>query len=106
MRAPTRREFGIAAHLQQTTRADCIRDQSFIPIARIGTFFALVIETLEHNAISENHEVLRDQTHRERMNGPLQFHERSQHFIGANDEPLSVAVHVSNPDCSALSIHG
>ena len=67
MRAPTRREFGIAAHLQQTTRADCIRDQSFIPIARIGTFFALVIETLERNAISESHEVLRDQTHRERI---------------------------------------
>jgi len=71
MRAPTRREFGIAAHLQRTTRADCIRDQSFIPIARIGTFFALVIKTLEHNAISESHEVLRDQTHRERMNRPL-----------------------------------
>ena len=73
MRAPTRREFGIAAHLQRTTRADCISNQSFIPIARIGTFFALVIETLEHNAISKSHEVLRDQTHRERMNRPLQF---------------------------------
>jgi hypothetical protein len=24
---------------------------------------------------------------------PLQFHERGQHFIGANDEPVSVAMH-------------
>jgi len=71
MRAPTRREFGIAAHLQRTTRADCIRDQSFIPIARIGTFFALVIETLELNAISKSHEVLRDQTHPRTRESPF-----------------------------------
>jgi hypothetical protein len=30
--------------------------QSFIPIARIGTFFAVVIETREHEAISESRE--------------------------------------------------
>jgi hypothetical protein len=29
---------------------------------------------------------------------PSQFHERSQHFIGAHDETLSVAMRVHNPD--------
>jgi hypothetical protein len=29
---------------------------------------------------------------------PLQFHERSQDFIGAHDETLSVAMGVHNPD--------
>jgi hypothetical protein len=33
---------------------------------------------------------LRDQTHRELVYRPLQFHERGQDFIGAHDEPLSV----------------
>jgi hypothetical protein len=37
---------------------------------------------------------LRDQTHRERVYRPFQFHERSQYFIGTHDEPLSVAVRV------------
>jgi hypothetical protein len=32
--------------------------RSIIPIGRIGTFFAVVIETLEHEAISESHEIL------------------------------------------------
>jgi hypothetical protein len=50
---------------------------------------------------------LRDQTHRERMNRPLQFQKRGQHFIGANDEtPSIVAVRVHNPDCSAFNING
>jgi len=33
---------------------------------------------------------LQYQTHRELVNRALQFHERSQHFIGAHDETLSV----------------
>jgi hypothetical protein len=37
----------------------------------------------------------------------LQFHERSQHFIGVHNEPPSVvAVCVSNPDCPPLTING
>jgi len=44
--------------------------------------------------------LLRDQTHRELVYRPLQFHERSEHFIGANDETLSFAVRVNDPDCS------
>ncbi|PYK23012.1 MAG: hypothetical protein DME59_18375 [Verrucomicrobia bacterium] len=37
---------------------------------------------------------IRDQIYRELMYPPLQFHERSQYFIGAHDEPLSVAMYV------------
>jgi len=47
---------------------------------------------------------LQDQTHRELVDGPLQFLERRQHFIGANDEPLSVTMSVHNPDCSSFNI--
>jgi hypothetical protein len=35
---------------------------------------------------------------------PLQFHERSQHFIGADDETLPVAMRVNNPDCAPFAI--
>ena len=47
---------------------------------------------------------LRDQIHRERVYRPLQFHERSQHLIGANDEALSVTMRVHNPDRSPFAI--
>jgi hypothetical protein len=30
----------------------------------------------------------------------FQFHKRSQYFIGAHDEPLSVAIRVNNPNRS------
>jgi hypothetical protein len=43
----------------------------------------------------------RDQPHGELVYRSLQFHERSQYFIGADDETLSVvAMRVSNPDRS------
>jgi len=46
-----------------------------------------------------------DQTHRELVYRPLQFHERGQHFIGANDKAFSVAaMRVSNPDCSPFVV--
>jgi len=45
---------------------------------------------------------LRDQTHREFVNRPFQFHKRSQFFVGAHDETLSVAMRVHNPDRSAV----
>jgi hypothetical protein len=57
-------------------------------------------------AISGSGEVLRDQTHCELVYRPLQFHERSQYFIGADDETLSVAMRAHNPDPSALAING
>jgi hypothetical protein len=48
---------------------------------------------------------LRDQTQRERVYRPLQFHERSQHFIGVHNEPLSVvAMRVSNPPTSLIAL--
>jgi hypothetical protein len=49
---------------------------------------------------------LRDQTDRERMNRPLQFQKRGQHFIGADDETLSVAMRVNDPNRSPLRING
>jgi len=36
----------------------------------------------------------------------LKLHRRSQLFIGANDETLSVAVRVNNPDRSPFKIQG
>jgi hypothetical protein len=36
--------------------------------------------------------------HREPMYRPLQFHKGSQLFIGVNNETLSGAVYLSNPD--------
>jgi hypothetical protein len=48
---------------------------------------------------------LRDQIHREFVYRPLQFHKRSPDFIGMHNEPPSVVVRVSNPDCSPLGIN-
>jgi hypothetical protein len=47
---------------------------------------------------------LRDQAHRERVYRPLQFQKRRQHFIGAHDETLSVAMSVNDPDCSSCCL--
>jgi aminoglycoside phosphotransferase family enzyme len=48
---------------------------------------------------------LRDQSHRELVNRLFQFHKRSQLFISAHDEPLSVvAMCVCNPDRLAVGI--
>jgi hypothetical protein len=42
---------------------------------------------------------LRDQTHRKLMNRPFQFQKCGQYFIGTDNETLSVAMRVHNPDC-------
>jgi hypothetical protein len=40
-------------------------------------------------------------------NRPFQFQKRNQLFIGAHNEPSSVAaMRVSNPDCPPLTING
>jgi hypothetical protein len=37
----------------------------------------------------------------------FEFHKRSELFIGTHDETLSIiAIRVSNPDCSPVTIHG
>jgi len=46
------------------------------------------------------------QTHCELVYRHLQFHEPGQQFIGADDETLSVAMRVHNPDCSPFKIQG
>jgi hypothetical protein len=48
----------------------------------------------------------RDQIDREFVNRPFQFQKRSQYFFGTDDETLSVAMRVHNPDCSPLRIKG
>jgi hypothetical protein len=40
----------------------------------------------------------------ELANRPFQFQKRSQYFFGADDETLSVAIRVHNPDRSAFKI--
>jgi len=47
---------------------------------------------------------LLDQTHRELVYRRLQFQKRSQGFIGTQDETLSVAMRVHNPDRSPLAM--
>jgi hypothetical protein len=47
---------------------------------------------------------LQDQTHGELVYRPLQFQKRSQHFIGADDKALSVAMRVNNQNGSPLKI--
>jgi hypothetical protein len=49
---------------------------------------------------------LRDQTHRELVNRPSKFNKRSQRFVCAHDETLSVTMHVDNPDRSPFGING
>jgi hypothetical protein len=44
-----------------------------------------------------------DQTYRELVYHPLQFQKRGQYFIRPHNEPLSVAMRVSNPDCSSCT---
>jgi hypothetical protein len=40
------------------------------------------------------------------VNRAFQFNKRSQLFIGAHDERVSVAVRVNDPDCLPLKING
>jgi hypothetical protein len=42
--------------------------------------------------------------HRELVYRPLQFHKHSQHFIAADDEPLSATMRVNNPNGSTFEI--
>jgi hypothetical protein len=46
-----------------------------------------------------------DQTHRELVYRPFQLHNRSQSFMRTHSEPLSIAMRVSNPDCSPIGIN-
>jgi hypothetical protein len=49
---------------------------------------------------------LQYQTHRELVNRAFQFHKRSEDFIRAHDETLSVAaMGVSNSDCLSFTVH-
>ena len=50
-------------------------------------------------------DILRDQTDRELVYRPFEFQKRSKDIVGADDETLSVAMRVHNPDCSSVGIH-
>jgi hypothetical protein len=45
-----------------------------------------------------------DQTHRERVYRPLQFQKRSQLFVGTDNEMLSLAVGVKDPNCAPVIV--
>jgi len=103
IRPPTRREFGIAAHLQRTTRADCIRNPFNHPLELLGSEPSSGSDRRESTRRSQR-VVKYDQAHRELVYRPLQFNKRSQHFIGSDDETLSVAMRVHNPDRSPFTV--
>jgi len=58
-----------------------------------------------HFAKGHHAQPLRDQTHRELVYCPFQFHERGQYFIGADDEAVSVAMPAHYPNRSDFKIN-
>jgi hypothetical protein len=56
------------------------------------------------HAFGKSKVATRDQTHRELVDRSLQFHERSQDFIGTHDESFSVTMRVHDPDRSPFKI--
>jgi hypothetical protein len=46
----------------------------------------------------------RDQTHRQLVYRPFQFQKRSQYFIGAHNETLSIVMSINDPDCAPFQI--
>ena len=77
-------------------RVQDLADLSFTPLPLLKVSRVLVR--------LDNVAWLSDRTHRELVYRRLQFHKRSQYFIGAHDETLSVAMRVHNPDRSPLNI--
>ena len=47
---------------------------------------------------------LRDQIHREFVNRPFQFNERSQLFVGTHNETLSVTMRANDPNCAPVIV--
>jgi hypothetical protein len=47
---------------------------------------------------------LRDQIHREFVNRPFQFYKRSQLFVSAHHETLSVTMRVNCPNCAPIIV--
>ena len=65
----------------------------------------LRVDSAPGGARSPSAQRLRRQTHRERVNRSLQFHERSHLFSCAHNDMLSVAMRVHNADCSPSLAH-
>jgi len=59
----------------------------------------LTEQKLKHRKLKDLRESLSARVAR-----PYEFHERSQLFIGAHDETLTVAMRVNNPDCSSFKV--
>src|SRR5262245_21509983 len=55
-------------------------------------------------AISKSGEILADCVDCELVNRPFQFQKCSQYFFGTNDEMLSVAMRVHNPNCPPFAV--
>src|SRR5262245_45588683 len=62
------------------------RMPSHVAVIRVHDDPGNVIEMHEHDGDSSSGEVLHDQTDRKLVYRPLQFHKRSQLFLGAHDE--------------------
>jgi len=78
--------------------------QSSIGIARIGTFVAVVIETLEHKAISDSSEVMTKLTANSCI--ALCSSKNAVSSSSAYNQILPVAaMRVSNPDRAPFAIH-
>jgi hypothetical protein len=44
--------------------------------------------------------------HCELVNCTFQFHKRGQPFVGADDETVSVAMRVNDPNCAPMIVDG
>ena len=71
-----------------------------IPILRVAALSSTTRRVFIHAHVSAR--PLQDQTHRELVYRPLQFHERGQLLISPYDETLAVAMRVHNPNRSDL----
>ena len=51
-------------------------------------------------------EMLQHRIHCELVNCTFQFHKRGQPFVGADDETVSVAMRVNDPNCAPMIVDG
>ena len=91
--------------LQKEQSSLCVRESVAFRVIALDRRFQLQKRCQLFVRTHASAQLSRDQTHRELVYRSLEFHERSQLFIGAENEMLSViAMRVSNPDRSPVNI--
>jgi len=75
--------------------------QQALPSSVLGK---LIVDSVFLLSTWQRQSDLRNRTHRELVNRSFQFNKRSQDFVGAHDEALSVAMRVNNPDRLTVGI--